>query len=349
MGILASIFFGFVPMFLFAGFINWIDRYEKEPKLLLAAVFLWGALVASAGAFFINTLFGISIYTLTGSEAAADLTTSALVAPFVEEILKSFAVLLVFFLARHEFDSILDGIIYAGITALGFAATENAYYIYTYGYAESGWSGLFALVFVRVILVGWQHPFYTSFTGIGLAIARLNRNSLIKIAAPLAGLALSIFTHAFHNTLASLLSGAGIFIGFFFDWSGWLAMFIFILVMVNREKRWMVEYLRDEVALGTLSQNQYRAASSTIERLAAHLDAVQHGQLRRTGRFYQLLAELSHKKRQLATIGEESGNSRIVARLRAELSTLALDAYPRPPSQNKKPCINITYDFRIPF
>ena len=78
MGILASIFFGFVPMFLFAGFINWIDRYEKEPKLLLAAVFLWGALVASAGAFFINTLFGISIYTLTGSEAAADLTTSAL-------------------------------------------------------------------------------------------------------------------------------------------------------------------------------------------------------------------------------------------------------------------------------
>ena len=174
--------------------------------------------------------------------------------------------MLVFFLARHEFDSILDGIIYAGITALGFAATENAYYIYTYGYAESGWSGLFALVFVRVILVGWQHPFYTSFTGIGLAIARLNRSSLVKIAAPLAGLAISIFTHAFHNTLASLLSGAGIFIGFFFDWSGWLAMFIFILVMVNREKRWMVEYLRDEVALGTLSQNQYRAASSTIER-----------------------------------------------------------------------------------
>jgi protease PrsW len=146
----------------------------------------------------------------------------------------------------------------------------------------------------------------------------------------LAGLFLSISTHAFHNTLASLLSGAGIFIGFFFDWSGWLAMFIFILVMVNREKRWMVEYLRDEVALGTLSQGQYRAASSTFERFAAHLDAIQHGQLRRTGRFYQLLAELSHKKRQLATLGEESGNTPIITRLRDELTALALDAYPQP-------------------
>ncbi len=332
MGILASIFFGFVPMFLFAGFVYWIDRYEKEPKLLLGAVFLWGALVASAGAFLINTFFGISVYALTGSEVAADLTTSALVAPVVEEILKSFAVLLVFFLARREFDSVLDGIIYAAVTALGFAATENAYYIYSYGFVEDGWAGLFALVFVRVILVGWQHPFYTSFTGIGLAIARMNRNPLIKIAAPLAGLACSIATHAFHNTLASLLSGAGILIGFFFDWSGWLAMFIFILIMVSREKRWIIEYLRDEVAMGTLSQRQYRAASSPIERFVAHLDAAQHGQFRRTGRFYQLLAELSHKKRQLATLGEEDGNSRTISRLRAELSSLALDAFPQTPS-----------------
>ena len=48
MGILASIFFGFVPMFLFAGFVYWIDRYEKEPKLLLGGVFIWGAVIASA-------------------------------------------------------------------------------------------------------------------------------------------------------------------------------------------------------------------------------------------------------------------------------------------------------------
>ena len=56
----------------------------------------------------------------------------------------------------------------------GFAATENTLYIYN-GFHQNGWSGLAFLVFVRVILVGWQHPFYTAFTGIGLAVARLNR------------------------------------------------------------------------------------------------------------------------------------------------------------------------------
>jgi protease PrsW len=329
MGVIASIFFGFIPMFLFAGFVYWVDRYEKEPKLLLGAVFIWGAVVASAGAFLINTLFGISIYAITGSEAAADLSTSALIAPVVEESLKGLAVLLVFLLIRREFDSILDGIIYAAITALGFAATENAYYIYTYGYAQSGWSGLLGLVFVRVILVGWQHPFYTAFTGIGLAVARLNRNTWVKIAAPLTGLAFAMAAHAFHNTLASLLSGAGVFIGFFFDWTGWFAMFIFVLVMVNREKKWMIEYLRDEVALGTLNQRQYRAAASFFDRLGAQMDAIQHGQLRRTGRFYQQLGELAHKKRQLARLGEETGNSAIIAKLRVEISSLALDAYPQ--------------------
>ena len=43
MGFLLSLFFGFVPVFIFAWIIYWMDRYEKEPKILLGAVFLWGA------------------------------------------------------------------------------------------------------------------------------------------------------------------------------------------------------------------------------------------------------------------------------------------------------------------
>ena len=39
MAFLVSLFFGFVPMFMFAAFVNWLDRYEKEPKLLLGAAF----------------------------------------------------------------------------------------------------------------------------------------------------------------------------------------------------------------------------------------------------------------------------------------------------------------------
>jgi len=323
MGVLASIFFGFVPMFLFAAFVYWLDRYEKEPKLLLGGVFLWGAVVASAGAFLINTTFGVGVYFLTGSETAADLTTSALIAPVIEESLKGLAVLLVFWFVRRELDSVLDGIIYAAVTALGFAATENAYYIYTYGYAEEGWAGLIGMVFVRVVLVGWQHPFYTAFTGIGLSIARLNRGWFVKIAAPLLGLGAAMFTHAMHNTLASLLGGAAVFLGFFLDWSGWLAMFVFIIILINREKRWLVEYLREEVQLGILSPQQYTTATSATKRALAQFSALTRGRPGPSARFYQLCAELAHKKRQLSTLGDETGNAKEVNQLREEIGRLA--------------------------
>ena len=70
MALLGAFFFGFVPMFLFAAFVNWLDRYEKEPKVLLGAAFFWGVVIAGGGAYVLNTAFGIGIYTLTGSEGA---------------------------------------------------------------------------------------------------------------------------------------------------------------------------------------------------------------------------------------------------------------------------------------
>ena len=85
MPILAAFFFGFVPMFLLAAFVNWLDRYEKEPKLLLGAAFLWGVIVAGGGAYVLNTVFGIGIYVLTGSEGAAEFGTTSIIAPISEE------------------------------------------------------------------------------------------------------------------------------------------------------------------------------------------------------------------------------------------------------------------------
>jgi len=45
--------------------------------------------------------------------------------------------------------------------------------------------------------------------------------------------------------------------------------------------------------------------------------------LRETNRFYQLCAELAHKKNQLALIGEETGNSRYIKDIKAELTALS--------------------------
>jgi protease PrsW len=323
MAIIVCILLGFVPMFIFAACIYWLDRYEKEPILLLGVAFFWGAIVASGAAFLINTIFGVGVYLVTGSEGATDLTTGSIIAPLVEESLKGFAVLLVFLIFRREFDSVLDGIVYAAVTALGFAATENAYYIYTYGYAESGWTGIIVLAFIRVILVGWQHPFYTSFTGIGLATARLNRSILVKLGAPVLGWVVAVILHSAHNTIAELFGSSSLIIGTLLDWTGWLIMLGFIVFTIYRERKMIATLLREEVSLGTMTANQYYISYSAWKRMLASFSSLTSGKYRATNRFYQLCANLAHKKRQLARVGDERGNTAIILKIREELKSLS--------------------------
>jgi len=323
MPLLASFFFGFVPMFLFAAFVNWLDRYEKEPKLLLGAAFMWGVVIAGGGAYILNTIFGIGIYVLTGSESAADVGTTSIVAPIIEEALKGLAVLAVFLMFRKEFDSILDGIVYGAITAMGFAAIENVLYIYRNGFQESGWEGFWTLVVVRVLLVGWMHPFFTAFTGIGLAVARMSRNTLVKILAVPTGYVVAVTAHAFHNTFSSVIGGAGgFFIGILADYIGYAFMLGFIIWMIVSERSLLKKNLREEVTNGVITPRQYNSAVSFFQ-TNVHLSALASGSYRPTSRFYQVCGELAHKKEQLARVGDEKGNMRIIEQLRAELMQLA--------------------------
>ncbi len=318
MPFLVSLFFGFVPMLIFAAFVYWLDRYEKEPKILFGAAFVWGVVIAAGGAFIVNTVFGIGIYVLTGSEGAAEMGTASIVAPIVEEFLKGLAVAIVFFMFYKEFDSILDGVIYGGVAALGFAATENTLYIFRNGYQEGGWGGLVFLVFVRVILVGWQHPFYTAFTGIGFAVARMNKNIIVKLIAPLIGYGAAVTTHAFHNTFGGLIGGVeGLVTGTILDWIGWTFMLFFIIWMIARERNIVKNNLYAEVTAGLISPAQYEKALSPWTATTAGLSG------RRASRFYQVCGELAHKKEQARKLGDEGGNLAIIEKLRAELASLA--------------------------
>ncbi len=320
MPFLTSLFFGFTPMFLFAYILYWTDRYEREPKILLGAVFFWGVAIAAGGAYIVNTALGMGIYIFTGSEIATDFTTATLIAPVVEESLKGLAVLIVFLVFRREFDSIIDGIVYAGIVALGFAATENTLYIYR-GFQDNSWQGLWFLVFVRVILVGWQHPFYTAFTGIGLAITRLRRSGCVKYLAPLIGFGTAMFMHAFHNGLASTLNGiGGLAFGSFLDWTGWFFMFLFILWAVSKDRNLLKKHLKEEYQLELITAPQYHTAVSAWKQTSARMRALSSGKYKSTKRFYQVCGELAHKKEQLETVGD--ANLSVIEAYRAELVEL---------------------------
>jgi protease PrsW len=326
MTFLLAAFLSFVPALLCATFVYWIDRYEKEPKLLLGLVFFWGAVVAAGGALISQLVLEGAVHGLTGSEKAADLAGTTLFAPLTEESLKGFAVLLVFLAFRREFDSVLDGLVYAGVVALGFAATENT--LYLYGQAESGASGMLGLWVVRGVLGAWDHPFYTAWTGLGLAASRLSRSALVRWLAPPAGWGLAVAAHAIHNSLATAASQAAGFGAamFLLDWMGWLLMAAVLFAALWRERRMLQVQLAEEVTWGALDPLQYRTAVSFFAPIGARLRALGSGCFLPTRRFYHLCGELAHKKQQLARLGDEGGTVQLIESVREELRRLSPQA-----------------------
>jgi len=321
-----SIFFlAFIPALLYARITYWMDRYEKEPRLLLFGAFFWGAIVAAGGAYILNTVFGIAVYAVTADPFLTDFTTGTFSAPLVEESLKGFAVLLIFLIFRHEFDSVLDGIVYAAITALGFAATENVLYMYQVGYVDGGWEGMWAIFFLRVVLGAWNHPTYTAFTGIGLAAARLNRSSIAKLLLPVGGFTIALFTHFLHNALASFATEeGGVALLFAVDWFGWLFIFGIMNWAIRRERMWIRFHLQQEVHDGLLSPQQYAVVTSPFKRGMASVGGLGNGQYHNTKKFYQYCTELAFKKQQIARLGSGTGNTmEDIHELRTKIAQLA--------------------------
>jgi RsiW-degrading membrane proteinase PrsW (M82 family) len=320
-GIILSVLFGVVPMALLAVILTLFDRYEKEPPWLLVGVFLWGAIVAAGAAFILNTIFGVSVFLVSGSEGLADVGAAVLSAPFVEETVKGLAVLAVFLYFRNEFDSVLDGVIYGGLVGYGFAAAENINYIFS-GFLQSGTEGLFTLVFVRVLLIPFLHATLTAFTGIGLAVGRLNRGWL-RYAAPVLGYVTAIGLHTFHNLLASVPDPLVCLLGKIIDWTGFIGMFVFVLYLVWREGKVMREQLQEEVALGNLTDAQYKTAASLGGQLAARWGALTAGHWREAAGFYDLLGKLAFRKYQLARLGPEAEPEAqaLIDRLRGQIAS----------------------------
>lgn len=326
MGFLLAFLLSFVPALACAATLYWLDRYEKEPKVLLVAVFGWGAIVAALGAAVAQTILGGMMEMATDSQTAIEFAGGSVFAPLTEESLKGFALLLLFWALRHELDSILDGIVYAATAALGFAATENVLYLFG-AWLEEGLGGLLGLFFLRVGLGAWDHAVYTSFIGVALAMARLSRSQALRWILPPIGWGIGVAAHSLHNTLAALSAEApesGVLM-FLTDWIGWAFFALLVLWCILREKRMLGLHLAEEVHLGLMTAEQYHTAISGRARARARLRATLSGRLAATRRFYHVCSELAHKKHQLARCGDAE-NAPVIEGLRAELAQLSQQA-----------------------
>ena len=338
-GIILSLIVGLAPMIVYALILWWFDRYEKEPLGLLVAAFLWGAVPSIIFSLIAELVLDVPVSSLV-DPAAASLVGAAVVAPVVEEVFKGAALLLIFFFFRQEIDSPLDGILYGGLVGFGFAAVENIFYFIS-GFMEGGWGGFAFLAVFRAFLFGLNHALFTGLTGLGIALAHTASKPLVRKSGPILGILLGITSHSIHN--ASVTMGAELgwpcLITFLSDWGGVLALLAVLVWTSVQERRWIVDFLRDEVELGTLGEGDYEVISSYTRRLAERTNALLSGDPRRwlmLGRYYRLATELAFNKRRLQRFPNEEHTRMHILELRASVNQLGRAEAPHFSSQERE-------------
>ncbi|MCS7219711.1 MAG: PrsW family intramembrane metalloprotease [Anaerolineae bacterium] len=319
-GLALSILAAVIPTVLYAMLVWWCDRFEREPWPLLTVTFLWGALPAVIFALLAELVLDIPLSVL-GSSVAYELISSGGVAPIVEELVKAAALLGLFLLVRSEFDGVLDGIIYGALVGFGFAMTENFLYFMA-ALQEEGWSTWATVIFLRTVIFGFNHAFFTSLTGIGLGIARMARDRWLRWIAPLLGLGSAIFFHAIHNVGASLADVACLTLGIstLTDWGGVWVIVVIILLSWEQERRILREFLADEAIPTEVRQAVTYARLWQRVPVAAQVAGRAHPAIWRE--YHQLLAELALRKYRLARLGEEPELRQEIDQIRERLQAL---------------------------
>ena len=159
----------------------WLDRYEPEPTRYLLFCFAWGSSVATLTALGVNSLASVVFDHL----GLPDALVAVLVAPFIEESMKAAGPILLLWRRRREWSGITDGIVYCGLSAIGFAMVENVLYLGGHGYAAgadqygpaTGIQNVFLIFIVRILFTGFAHPLFTSMSGVGLGCRRAPRTA----------------------------------------------------------------------------------------------------------------------------------------------------------------------------
>lgn len=206
--------FALVPLLIVLPVLLWFDRVEPEPWPSRLHALLWGAFVATTVALFFNTITAL----LAGNIIAAVIS-----APIVEEAAKGAGIL--WAVKRREVDSVMDGVIYAGWIALGFAVFENFGYLATADAAGAFWTTFL----VRAVLTPFAHPLFTAWTGLAVGITEAKLEPIGKRV--LGGYLMAVALHALWNgslTVADLSSTNTILIV-----AGGLFVLLFVVALVG--------------------------------------------------------------------------------------------------------------------
>lgn len=293
-----------------------IDRYEKEPRWMLAVAFFLGAVVAFVATTQLNPVSGVTAW--TPPDVARRLAmAAALKGAWIEELIKAAALLGLFLWQRNEFDNTVDGIIYATMVGLGFAMTENVP-----KYAAAWVDGtLGSVMFSRGVMSPFSHPMFTALAGMGLGLAQEKENRVVKVAAPLIGVALAVGLHVLWNYLANAVVMLPIFI----------ALIWVVVYQQGRERKLIRLHLAPCVPAGQLSLAELEMLCAWGGRARELWTALRSGGLAELGRrerYHQAATKLAFQRWRISREGSRS-SAADAKREKAYLRTIRENRVPR--------------------
>lgn len=212
------ILYALAPIFIIIFYIYLKDKYEKEPKRLLLISFLLGGIVSIIITTLFYRVFDILVPLTNSLSVLQQFVQAFFVVGFTEELSK-YLIVLLFAQRRKEFNEPFDGIVYAVMVSMGFAATENIFYVLENGVPTA---------VLRAFTAVPAHATFGILMGYFMGKAKFSNN---RIVLNLTGLALAILFHGAYDFFLFIDFIPGIWIGAF------VSLFIGIVLSRKAIKR----------------------------------------------------------------------------------------------------------------
>jgi len=334
--------------------IRLLDFYDRQPLGLVVLVAAWGATGAA-----VIALIGNEIVTGLLSGDTREVFGDAIAPPFVEEAGKGLALVAavgpIRWLARRAgvtlFEGVGAGIVYGAAVGLGFAFTEDVFYLIDRARTQGLEAGFDTFLYRRDFLgpAVIHHAIFTAAFGAGLGLAAWTRSRALKVVFPLLGFALAVLLHAVNNGLVEVVlvlqygvaETAAWARGFpftpgidatastatrllrVFDFFYLVAFAGAMALWLRYERGVISRELEEEVEGGLISRTEWENMFDLSRRPAREWQLIRSGQLERVRHVRRLrgeLARLALLKRRTRRIG---GDWSRVQRSRRQIATLA--------------------------
>jgi len=220
LGILA--FLSFLPPLVYTIWIRNTERCHREQWKPIFLCFLWGATIAIVISLILEIILEIPLrYSSSQGEMTPFLLT-VVIAPVVEEFTKPLALQLKS--VKNSLDELEDGLIYGAVAGLGFSATENL--LYGFSYLSEGFMIFLIVMATRSFGSCLLHASATAFTGYGYGKTVMRHGTFLGV---LPYFLLAIFLHGFYNFLLTYE-----FVGVV---TGLVLAFLFVILAITLIRR----------------------------------------------------------------------------------------------------------------